>query len=226
MFCCFLIPDPRKACYVFALTDDALAPHSPTPSPALAAFCVPPDGGGENAHMSTLPQRAEVRSLFGIQFVLPPPPTVIVTAADDLANTEKKANNDGRSVSQQQMRNTTSSLLQRNEGDTGTGDLQPRPQQELEVHPQGPGQSHQRQQPEQQIRSNREALHRARETEQKLRRRVEVLERRLDERGVELRAAESQVSEARDFAARYILMILSSGTHMRIRSHGAVRKVT
>ena len=44
---------------------------------------------------------------------------------------------------------------------------------------------------------HREAAHRAWEAEKKLRRRVEALERRLDERGVELQAAEEQTAKAK-----------------------------
>lgn len=49
---------------------------------------------------------------------------------------------------------------------------------------------------------HREAAHRAWEVEKKLRRRVEALERRLEERGVELQAAEGQVAKAKDLLTR------------------------
>lgn len=48
----------------------------------------------------------------------------------------------------------------------------------------------------------REAAQRTWEAEKKLRRRVEALERRLEERGVELQAAEGQTAKARDLLAR------------------------
>ncbi|CAM9576248.1 unnamed protein product [Pylaiella littoralis] len=49
---------------------------------------------------------------------------------------------------------------------------------------------------------HREAAHRAWEAEKKLRRRVEALERRLEERGVELQAAEGQAARAKDLLTR------------------------
>eukprot|EP00903_Cladosiphon_okamuranus_P020140 g18493.t1 len=52
------------------------------------------------------------------------------------------------------------------------------------------------------VGSHREAAHRAWEAEKKLRRRVEALERRLEERGAELQAAEGQVAKAKDLLAR------------------------
>lgn len=52
------------------------------------------------------------------------------------------------------------------------------------------------------VGGQREAAHRAWEAEKKLRRRVEALERRLEERGVELQAAEGQTAKARDLLAR------------------------
>lgn len=55
-----------------------------------------------------------------------------------------------------------------------------------------------------QLQSHRDAAHRAWEAERKLRKRVETLERRLDERGVELQAAESQATQARDQLARWV----------------------
>lgn len=51
---------------------------------------------------------------------------------------------------------------------------------------------------------HREAARRAWEAEKKLRRRVEALERRLDERGVELQAAEGQAAKAKDLLARWV----------------------
>lgn len=49
---------------------------------------------------------------------------------------------------------------------------------------------------------HREAAHRAWEAEKKLRRRVEALERRLEERGIELQAAEGQTAKAKDLLTR------------------------
>lgn len=60
--------------------------------------------------------------------------------------------------------------------------------------------------------AQREVAQRAWETEKKLRRRVEALERRLDERGIELHAAEGQTAKAKDLLSRYVYVCLASAS--------------